>query len=230
MFRDRAEAGRQLAERLRVYADRDNVVVLALPRGGVPVAYEIARALRAPLDLFLARKLGVPGQEELAFGAMTAGEPAFLDEETVSAAELSRGEIERVIEQTRAELERRALMYRGQRAALPLEGKVVIVVDDGVATGASLYVALQALRRQTPAELVAAVPVASQRAFALLERESDEIVALQAPRHFFAVGRYYLDFEQVSDEEVVSLMRAAERRDEEARASAQRSGGDHGDQ
>ncbi len=228
MFKDRAEAGRQLAERLRAYAGRDDVIVLALPRGGVPVGFEIARALRAPLDVFLSRKLGVPGQEELAFGAMAAGQPAFLDEGIVRAARVSDETIRQRIEQTRAELERRAEMYRGDRPPLAVEGKVVILVDDGVATGASLYAALLALRGAGPSELIVAVPVASQEAFALLERQSDEIVALQTPPHFFAVGRYYVDFEQVSDEEVLALLAAAQRRGEERSASAPKSGEDGG--
>src|SRR5579862_3015698 len=159
-FKDRQDAGRQLAKRLMKYAGADDVIVLGIPRGGVPVAYEIATALHAPLDIFLSRKLGVPGHEELAFGAVAAGDGRFLDEEIIQAADISSEEIERITQATRAKLEERAHLYREGRRPLAVEGRTVILVDDGIATGASAYAAIHALRQMKPKKLVVAVPVA----------------------------------------------------------------------
>ena len=205
-FKDRADAGRQLAQRLMTFAGRDDVLVLGIPRGGVPVAYEVANALHAPLDIFLARKLGVPGHEELAFGAVAAGDGMFLDDEIIRATGVSDQQIACVAARVRLELDRRAQAYRGGRAPLDVRGKTVILVDDGVATGASLYAALQALRNMHPETLVVAVPVASRAACGRLEREADMFVAVQMPRDFYAVGQYYREFGQTTDEEVIELL------------------------
>lgn len=207
VFNDRSDAGRQLAEHLSSFADRDDVLVLGVPRGGVPVAYEVAKALHAPLDVFLSSKLGVPGHEELAFGAVAASGEVFLDEEIVKAAHVSAEQMERVAAETRRELERRSQRYRGGAAMPALHGKAVILVDDGVATGASLYAALKAVDVLKPAKLVVAVPVASRQAIARLQEESDACIAVHTPQHFYAVGRFYRDFRATSDEDVIRLLR-----------------------
>lgn len=206
VFRDRADAGRQLAQRLMTLAGGDDLMVLGIPRGGVPVAYEVAKALHAPLDIFLSRKLGVPGHEELAFGAVAAGDGMFLDEEIIRGVGVSEEQITRIAAQVRQELERRAQLYRGGRPPLDVRGKTVILVDDGVATGASLYAAVQALRQMGPATLVVAVPVASQSACGRMEREADLLVAVQTPRDFYSVGQFYREFGQTPDEEVIGLL------------------------
>lgn len=210
VFQDRADAGRQLATQLVRFDDRPDVLVLGVPRGGVSVAFEVARALHAPLDVFLSRKLGVPCQPELAFGAVAAGGGRYLDERLIYLAGISEAEVERITVEVRNELDRGAALYRDGRPPLQVAGKTVILVDDGMATGASLYAAIQALRQMQPAKLVVAVPVASPAAHAWLNKFADEIVCLSLPRTFQAVGEAYDDFAQVEDAEVIALLRRAE--------------------
>jgi len=207
IFEDRADAGRRLAEPLQEFADRKDVVVLGIPRGGVAVAFEVAMALRVSLDIFLSRKLGVPGQEELAFGAVAAGDGRYLDEQVIQAAAISEAQIERITAEVRETLQRRAVRYRGNRAALVVAGRTVVLVDDGIATGASVYAAIRALREIRPAALVLAVPVAPASTAAWLRRQVDKLVCLYAPEEFYAVGQFYRNFSQVEDDEVVGLLR-----------------------
>jgi predicted phosphoribosyltransferase len=201
-FRDRREAGRALAPLLRVYAGRDDVVVLALPRGGVPVAYEIATALRAPLDVFTVRKLGVPGREELAMGALAGIGDAVVDFALIEELGLSGADIARIIERERAELLRRQNLYRDHRPYPRIEENVVILVDDGLATGASMFAVIGALRHMHPARVVAAIPVAPAEACRSLELVADELFCCETPEPFVAVSAWYEDFEQVGDTEV----------------------------
>jgi putative phosphoribosyl transferase len=214
IFANREDAGRQLAKRLEHFANRPNVVVFGIPRGGVSVAFEVASALHAPLDVFLSRKLGVPGQGELAFGAISAGDGRYLDESIVRATGISPQQIERVTAEVRQELDRRAVLYRGNRLPLLVAGKTVILVDDGIATGASVYAAIQALRQMKPAMLVLAVPVAPPSTCAWLRPLVDEMVCLHMPDPFYAVGGFYQDFAQVDDQEVIDLLQRAEQSDE----------------
>ena len=223
-FRDREDAGQQLAKQLEAYADTEDVVVLGIPRGGVPVAFEIAHALHLPLDIFLARKLGVPGQEELAFGAIAAGDGRFLDQRIIDATGISDEQIEQITQATKAKLEERAVLYRGDRPPLRVDGRTVILVDDGVATGASIYAALRALRHLKPKKLVIAAPVAPRSTTDWLRSPADDLVVLYAPEHFYAVGRFYERFSQVSDEKVVDLLRRAQRSPTTETASGDDSG------
>jgi predicted phosphoribosyltransferase len=208
-FRDRRAAGRALVPLLGRYADRDDVLVLALPRGGVPVGYEVAQALRAPLDVFLVRKLGVPGYEELAMGAIASGGGVVLNEEVMQGLGIPRDVIDQVAEDEQRELERREQAYRDGRPPPSVEGKVVILVDDGLATGASIRAAAAALRRLQPAALVVAVPTAATSTCEQLRSEVDDVVCATTPTPFFAVGQSYLDFSQTTDEEVRDLLRGA---------------------
>jgi putative phosphoribosyl transferase len=211
-FRDRAEAGRLLAELLQGYAGRDDVVVLALPRGGVPVGYEVAKALGAPLDVFAVRKLGVPGREELAMGAISSGGQLVLDRHLISSLGISKGEIQRAVAAELRELERREAAYRGGRSPPELTGKTVILVDDGLATGSTMRAAAHAVRERLPARVVVAVPVAAAQTCDEFRDDVDEIVCALTPRRFHAVGVWYEDFSQTSDEEVRELLaQAAER-------------------
>ncbi|MGA7156229.1 MAG: erythromycin esterase family protein [Acidobacteriaceae bacterium] len=209
IFQDRADAGRQLAKRLAKFADRSDVVVLGVPRGGMVVAYEVAAALHLPLDVFLARKLGVPGHAELAFGAVAAGGGRYVDEAMVRQLGISAEQVGRTTAEVRAELDRRATLYRGERAFVKVAGKTVILVDDGVATGASLYAAIKALQHMNAAKLVLAVPVAPAASWEWLGREVDERVSLALPESFVAVGAFYRDFAQVEDAEVLVLLQKA---------------------
>ena len=202
LIQDRTSAGRDLADLLTAYRGRPDVIVLALPRGGVPVAAEIARALRAPLDIVVVRKLGTPGQEELAMGAIASGGIRVLNRDVVSALRISEAAIQRVTAREQAELERRMKAYRGDRAWPALAGKCVILVDDGVATGATMRAAIAALRSQAPAKLIVAVPVAPSDTLEQLQDEADEVVCLATPEPFRAIGAWYRKFEQLSDEEV----------------------------
>jgi predicted phosphoribosyltransferase len=204
-FRDRRQAGRQLARALAAYADRPDVLVLALPRGGVPVGYEVAQALDAPLDVFLVRKLGVPGHEELAFGAL-ASSVRVLNEEVVQCLRIPSRVIARVTAAEREELRRRRLAYRGQRRPPRVRGQIVILVDDGVATGASMRAALAVLRRARPARIVVAVPVAAPGACAAFRAEVDEVICTWTPDLFHAVGHWYEDFAPPSAAEVRGLL------------------------
>lgn len=229
IFDDRVDAGRKLAEKLRAYANRDNVVVLGIPRGGVPVAFVVAESLNAPLDVFLSRKLGVPGQEELAFGAVATGGVRVLDRELIEAVGVSKVEIEEITRKVRAELERRERIFRGDRPPLDVKGKVAILIDDGIATGSSMRAAINALRQHNPARIVVAIPVAPFSTCRRLESEVDELVCVDMPESFYAIGQFYADFSQVADDEVTRLIhRAAERPSHkgartEAAGSAERS-------
>jgi putative phosphoribosyl transferase len=210
IFEDRADAGRRLAERLTEFAERKDAVVLGIPRGGVVVAFEVAMALGVALDIFLSRKLGVPGQEELAFGAVAAGDGRYLDAQQIRLSQISSEEIERITAEVLETLRRRAAQYRGDRAPLHVHGRTVVLVDDGIATGASVYAAIGALREMRPAALVLAVPVAPASTCVWLRREVDQVVCLYAPEEFYAVGQFYRNFSQVEDDEVVELLRRAE--------------------
>lgn len=205
-FKDRRDAGRKLAERLSEHADDPNLLVLALPRGGVPVAYEVAQALSAELDIFLVRKLGVPGHEELAMGAIATGGVRVLNDSVVNALNIPDKVIDAVAEREQAELERRARAYRGERPRAQIEGRTVIIIDDGLATGASMRAAVAGLRAQAPAKIVAAVPTASPETCEMFEDEVDKIVCAVTPQPFFGVGFWYDDFSQTTDEEVRSLL------------------------
>jgi putative phosphoribosyl transferase len=208
-FHDRVEAGRLLAEHLDAYAGRADVIVLALPRGGLPVAYEIAARLRAPLDIFLVRKLGAPGQPELAMGAIATGGARVLNDEVIHYLSVTTEVIEAVARAEQVELERREQAYRGDRPTPDLHGRIVILVDDGLATGSSMRAAIAAVRTQQPARIVVAVPVAAKETCEELRREVDDLVCLRTPEPFSAVGLWYDDFSQTSDEEVRDLLQRA---------------------
>lgn len=211
VFSNRAEAGQLLAEKLVEYADRDDVVVLGLPRGGVPVAYEVARRLRAPLDVFSVRKLGVPGFEELAAGAIASGGVRVLNEDVLRSLPRAEEIIEVVTKRETAELELREQRYRDGRPAPELRGRIVILVDDGLATGATMRAAVQALRQRRAAKIIVAVPVGPPDTCHEFQALADESICLQAPEFFQAVGQFYEDFSQTSDDEVRDLLaRAAE--------------------
>lgn len=209
-FRDRTEAGQLLAERLRSYAGRDDVVVLALPRGGVPVAYEVARALGAPLGVFVVRKLGVPGHEEVAMGALASGGLVVLDEGLVRRLGINRAQLEHAVAREAQELQRREAAYDGHRDPQELAGKTVILVDDGLATGSTMRAAALAVRQLNPAKVVVAVPVAAEETCDEFRDVVDEIVCEVTPRPFRAVGLWYDDFSQTSDDEVRELLERAE--------------------
>ncbi len=209
MFRDRFDAGEVLAGRLREYAGRADVIVLALPRGGVPVGYVVARELGAPLDVFVVRKLGTPGQPELAMGAIASGGVRVLNHDVVQSLGIPEWAIEEVAEQEQAELERRERQYRGERPPLQARGKTVILVDDGLATGSSMRAAAAALRQQGAAKILVAVPVAARATCDQLRDEGHDVVCATTPEPFFAVGQWYKDFSQTSDEEVRELLERA---------------------
>ena len=208
IFHDRAEAGRVLAADLAGYAGRSDLIVLALPRGGVPVGYEVARALGAPLDVFLVRKLGLPGHEELAMGAIASGGIRLINEDVVHAYNVSEQDIESVTAAEQNELERRERMYRDGRPLPPLEDRTVILVDDGLATGATMHVAVLALREKFPARIVVAVPVAAAETCDEFRTIVDDILCAETPAPFYAVGLWYEDFSQTTDEEVHDLLTA----------------------
>ena len=209
LYRDRREAGRQLAAKLAAYAGRPDVLVLALPRGGVPVAYEVARALAAPLDIFLVRKLGLPGHEELAMGAVASGGIRVLNEEVVQALRIPEEVIDEVAAVELEELERRERLYRGDRPPPYVRGRIVILIDDGLATGSTMRAAIAALRRQHPARIVVAVPVGAPETCAEFQDEADEAICALTPDPFYAVGLWYGDFTQTTDEEVRDLLEQA---------------------
>jgi putative phosphoribosyl transferase len=211
-FRDRRDAGRRLADALESYRGRDDVVVVGLARGGVPVAVEVARSLDLPVDVFAVRKLGAPGQEELAMGAIATGGLRVLNEDVVRALGLERPEIERAVARETVELERRERAYRRDRAPLPLSGNTVIVVDDGIATGSSMEVAVKALRAHGAASVVVAVPTGPRASCERMRSVADDVVCLDTPAGFFAVGQWYDDFRQTSDPEVIALLDAAHQR------------------
>src|SRR3979411_888922 len=205
-FRDRREAGRQLAQHLREYAGRPDVLVLALPRGGVPVAFEVARALHAPLDVFLVRKLGLPGHEELAMGAIASGGARVLNQDVVQPLNIPEELIQVVAAKEQRELERREREYREGRPPIDVRGRTVILVDDGLATGSSMRVAAFALRQKQPAQIIVAVPVAARDSCEELESVADKVVCAVTPEPFWGVGQWYEDFSQTSDAEVRDLL------------------------
>lgn len=208
IFRDRADAGRQLAGKLSAYKD-DGAQVLALPRGGVPVAYEVARALHAPLDVFVVRKLGVPGHEELAMGALASGGVRVLNEDTLAQLRIDDASLDAVTRAELAELRRRENVYRGDLPAPDVAKRPVILIDDGLATGASMYAAVLALRERSPSNIVVAVPVAPADTCAQLARHVDEMICIATPEPFRGVGAWYADFSQVTDDEVRGMLRSA---------------------
>jgi predicted phosphoribosyltransferase len=205
-FRDREEAGRLLAERLAAYGNRSDVIVLGLPRGGVVVGCEIAEALAAPLDVFLVRKLGVPGFEELAMGAIARGGEQVVDPDVVEELDITGSAMRHVAAIENRELERRERVYRGSLPPFNVRGKVVILADDGIATGATIRVAIAALQKMHPARIVVAAGVAPLSTYLMLGTEADEIVCLLTPREFRAVGDFYAEFPQLTDEEVCKLL------------------------
>lgn len=208
IFQDRIDAGQKLAERLTEYADRADVLVLALPRGGVPVAFEVAQRLGAPLDVFLVRKLGVPGHEELAMGAIASGGTRVLNEDVVGPLRIPDAVIDRVAEIEQTELERREDTYRDALPPPQIAGKIVILIDDGLATGATMRAAALAIREQNPQKLIIAVPVASPRTCQEFETEADAIVCAVTPEPFHGVGMWYRDFSQTTDDKVRELLSA----------------------
>lgn len=208
-IKDRIVAGRALARALAPLRDRKDLVVLGLPRGGVPVAYEIARELNAQLDLMLVRKLGTPGQPELAMGAIASGGIRVLNENIVSSMRISDAVIEGVAADETRELERREQAYRGDRPRPEIAGKCILLVDDGVATGATMRAAIALLRQQNPARVIVAVSVAPPDTVAILRNEADEVICLATPEPFMAIGNWYVDFAQVSDEAVQQQLKEA---------------------
>jgi putative phosphoribosyl transferase len=216
VFVDRRAAGAQLAAVVRTLPELQDPIVLALPRGGVPVGYEVARAIGAPLDVLVVRKLGAPDQEELAIGAVASGGSEYLNRELIDALGLSLEELDEIRGRERAEVQRRTARYRGDRPWPDLHGRSVIVVDDGAATGATALAAIAALRDHRPAEVIVALPVAPADACRHLETAADRVVCLRSPQPFLAIGNWYVEFGQVSDEEVRALLREAAAAAEEA--------------
>ncbi len=209
VFRNRRDAGRALGTELGAYTGRDDVVVLGLPRGGVPVAFEVAVALDAPLDVFLVRKLGAPGQEELAMGAIASGGVRTLNPAVIESLRISPEEIDRTARSEERELRRREISYREDRPPLDLSGRIVILVDDGLATGSSMRAAVEAVRKLAPERIVVAVPVAPPSTAREMRRVADDVVCVATPEPFYSVGRFYEEFEQTTDEEVRDLLRRA---------------------
>src|SRR5687768_1856176 len=205
-FTDRRDAGRTLAARLQQYAGRDDVIVLALPRGGVPVAFEVATALDAPLDVFLVRKLGTPGHSELAMGAIASGGIRVLNDEVVRWLGIPPDQIDAVARQEQQELERREAAYRKGMSLPSLADRIVILVDDGLATGSTMRAAVQAVKQQRPARVIVAVPVGARETCDELGALADEVICTRMPEPFSAVGQWYLDFNQTTDEEVKALL------------------------
>jgi putative phosphoribosyl transferase len=207
IFLDRREAGRALGAELASYAGRNDVTVLGLPRGGVPVAFAVALALDAPLDVFLVRKLGSPGREELAMGAIASGGVRVLNPSVIRPLRISASDIERAANREEQELRRREVSYRGDRPPLNLHGRITILVDDGLATGSSMRAAVEAVRKLAPARIVVAVPVAPLSTVQEMRRIADDVVCVATPEPFYSVGRFYEQFDQTTDEEVRELLR-----------------------
>lgn len=208
-FKNRLEAGRLLAGALKPYAGCPDVLILALPRGGVPVAFEAAQALSLPLDLMMVRKLGMPGQEELAMGAVATGGIKVLNQALIQNLNISETVIDSVVDKEREELERRERVYRGKRPAPEINNRRIILIDDGLATGATMRAAVSALQQQKPASIIVAIPVAPPDTVEKLRKEADEVICLATPESFFAIGTWYEDFSQTSDEEVGDLLARA---------------------
>jgi putative phosphoribosyl transferase len=208
-FRDRTQAGQLLATKLAAYANQPDVLVLALPRGGIPVAFEVARALRVPLDVLIVRKLGVPGEEELAMGAIASGGVRVLNDDVVQGLAIPQEVINKVVAHEQHELERRERLYRGDRPAYDVHGRTVILVDDGIASGATMRAAVAALRQLQPARIVMAVPVAASATCEEFAAQVDELVCVSRPEAFFAVGFWYEHFSQTTDEQVRTLLEQA---------------------
>ena len=223
LYKDRTAAGQKLAEQLSTYANRRDVLVLGLPRGGVPVAFEVAKALNAPLDVFIVRKLGVPGQEELAMGAIASGGVRVLNRDIVRAHQLFEAAIHQVTVREQRELERRERLYRDDRPIPDLTGRTVILVDDGLATGASMRAAIMALRQHQPGRIVVAVPVSSPETRQEFEGEVDEIICAVTPSPFYGVGLWYDNFPQTTDEEVRDLLKRSQNTHQPPATSGQRS-------
>lgn len=223
LFRDRTEAGKVLADRLAAYTGHPDAMVLALPRGGVPVAFEVAEALKLPLDIFVVRKLGLPGHEEFAIGAIASGGARVLNQDLIRQLALDDEVIEQIVAREQRELERREHTYRGQRPAPDLRDRTLILVDDGLATGSSMRAAIAALRQQQPAKLIVAVPVAARSICDELDALADEVLCLETPPNFRAVGLWYRDFSQVTDEAVIDLLER-NRKHSEARNIRQEAG------
>jgi putative phosphoribosyl transferase len=213
-FRNRIEAGKELARLLMAYKDRPNVLVLGLPRGGVPVAFEIAQVLHVPMDIFIVRKLGVPGQEELAMGAIATGGTRVLNHRLIDDLGISQNVVDQVSQEEEQELHRRAEAYRGGRPLPQVQGRTVILVDDGLATGASMYAAVLALKLQKPYRIIVAVPVAAPETCDIFEKMVDETICAATPEPFYGVGAWYDDFSQVSDEQVRDYLQDAIRSQE----------------
>jgi putative phosphoribosyl transferase len=209
VYADRREAGAVLGAELSKYRGRTDVVVLALPRGGVPVGYEVARALEAPLDVFVVRKLGAPGHRELAMGAIASGGVRVLNRDVIGWYGISPAAIEATAREELAELERRERAYREDRGALDIKGKIVILVDDGLATGSTMKAAVQAVRQRGPARIVVAVPVGAPQTCSEMQEVADEVICARTPDDFAAVGQWYADFSQTEDAEVRELLREA---------------------
>lgn len=208
-FHDRPQAGQILSRKLRAYAGRSDLLVFGLPRGGVPVAFEVARALRAPLDIFMVRKLGAPGQEELAMGAIATGGVRIINEDVVRSLDISPRTIDSVAAKESRELVRRERLYRGDKPVPEMAGRTIILVDDGLATGSTMRAAMAAIRAKKPRRIVVAVPVAAAPTEAEFRAEADEIVCIATPEPFFSVGFWYEDFSQTSDEEIRDLLERA---------------------
>ncbi len=210
-IRNRIEAGQMLAKKLQHFASQDGVLVLALPRGGVPVGYEIAKALKLPLDIFLVRKLGVPGQEELALGAIATGNVIVFNEEIVQSLALNQIDINEIIAKEQRVLTERNLKYRGNQNPPDIKNRTVILVDDGIATGATIRAALKAIRKLGSLNIIIAVPVAPPDVLNQFSQLADQLICLATPSPFFAIGNWYEDFSQTSDEEVITLLEKAKR-------------------
>jgi putative phosphoribosyl transferase len=215
-FQDRTDAGRLLAKKLSHYADRKDVLILGMPRGGVPVAFEVAKSLRVPLDVFIVRKLGVPGHEELAMGAIASGGIRVLNDTVIRSTRISEAVIDAVTERERVELERRELAYRGHRSTPVVREKTVILVDDGIATGSTMLAAVAALKQQQPARIVVAAPAAPVESCDELQQVVDELVVIARPDPFYSVGQSYEIFGQTSDEQVQELLRDTSRHAQDA--------------
>lgn len=208
-FYDRRQAGQQLAEALAFLKGRDDVIVLSIPRGGVVVGYEVAEALGAPLDIFITRKVGAPGNPEFALGAVASDGTVVLDRQVITQLDIPADYVLDEIKREREEIQRRMQLFRGDRPYPDLKGKVVVLVDDGVATGSTVLASLRALRQRSPAELILAIPVGPPETIDRLSEEADRVVVLETPEPFWAVGRFYVRFEQTTDEEVIELLKQA---------------------